>query len=153
MKINWKEVCKSPGYKSLKAAYISDVQDAAKTISKGRKPMRNKQEFLQHFKWVIGRAEHYALHWGCALEAILDKWERNRTYWWLNYYQEGRQPKFHKHNRYRQSLRGMRNYYKKSRMYNKATRKRLMCREIKSRQDKASTKSPARWSNGTNKFV
>jgi hypothetical protein len=146
MKIDWKNVCESPGYKSLKAVYVKAVQDAAKQIKKGRTPMRNKEEFLRHFNWIIGRAKHYADHANCTLDIVLNAWEEKRTYCWLNFYQDGRQPKFHLHNRYNSGVKGSKNYFKKSKRYPRGTRKSLVCSEIKKEQAKASTKSPARWS-------
>lgn len=89
--INWKHVAKSDGYKSLKAAYIHDVRNAVKQA----RPMRDKKKFLRHFKWVIGRAKHYAINTGRTVDAVLNDWESKRTHWWLNYYQDSRQPKLH----------------------------------------------------------
>ena len=93
MKINWKVVSASPGYKSLKAAYINDVMKA----SKQKHPMRNKAEFLDLFNWVICRATHYAAITGEPLEDFLNKWEtdRGRT-GWLNGYGRHRQGKLRK---------------------------------------------------------
>lgn len=90
--INWKHVAKSPGYKSLKAAYIHDVERAGRD----KRPMRRKEEFLRKFNWVIGRATHYAYYSGVRIEVILNEWEANRNYWWLNYYQDCNQPKLRK---------------------------------------------------------
>lgn len=102
MKINWKKVAASPGYKSLKAAYIKDVQEFQQYEGRfGQKPMRDKEDFLRKFKWVIGRAMHYAYATESSIEFILNHWEEKRNYWWLNYYQDSHQPKYYTHNRYR----------------------------------------------------
>lgn len=96
MKVDWKKVAASAGYISLKAAYIKDVkkdQDAA--LRHGCRPFRSKEEFRRKFKWVIGRAVHYAHIYNRPVESFLWMWESDRDYWWLNYYQEGRQPKKH----------------------------------------------------------
>lgn len=85
MKIDWKVVASSPGYKSLKASYVRD-------LTRGN---RSKQELLRKFRWVIDRAKHYAHHKGTFLQDVLNHWESKRDYWWLNYYQESNQPKFH----------------------------------------------------------
>lgn len=87
MNIDWKAVAQSPGYKSLKAAYIRDVSEAANTLARGGRPMRSKETFLKLFQWVIGRAQHYAARTGKPIEEILNDWESRRDYWWLNYYQ------------------------------------------------------------------
>jgi hypothetical protein len=102
MKINWKHLATTPGYRSLKAAYIRDVQKATRSA----RPMRDKTEFLKKFIWVIGRAKHYAQHFEVPIAIILNEWESKRNYWWLNYYQECNQPKFHTHNRYTRKPRG-----------------------------------------------
>ena len=102
MKIDWKKVAASSGYKSLKAAYIKDVQAATRfAIRYGRKPMREKAELMSHFKWVIGRAIHYAHGHNRSIEAVLWTWESDRKCWWLNYYQDSRQPKRYTYSRYR----------------------------------------------------
>lgn len=84
MKVNWKQLAQSPGYKSLKAAYIRDVQRYAKHP----RPMRNKEEYLQLFRKVIARAQHHSIRTGEPIEAILKNWESNRDYGRLNYYQD-----------------------------------------------------------------
>ncbi|GEK52317.1 hypothetical protein [Vreelandella venusta] len=89
MHIDWKAVSRSPGYQSLKAAYMQDVQES----KKHQNPMRDKEEFLTKFRWVIGRAMHYAERQGRSIEEVLNEWEAKRDYWWLNFYQEGKQPK------------------------------------------------------------
>lgn len=89
MNIDWKAVARSPGYRSLKAAYMHDVHDAGRHPN----PMRKKAELLKKFRWVIGRALHYAHHTGEPLEKILNQWEFKRDYWWINYYGEYKQPK------------------------------------------------------------
>ena len=86
MKIDWKQVSKSAGYRSLKAAYISDV-----TAYRSRG--RSKATYLKHFNWVISRAKHYSAKTGRSLIEILDEWEAKRTYCWLNYYQDCNQRK------------------------------------------------------------
>lgn len=91
MPIDWKHLATTTGYKSLKAAYIRDVQGSRRQ----KHPLRRKAEFLRKFQWVISRAKHYAYHTGESIESILNSWEEKRNYWWLNYYQECNQPKFH----------------------------------------------------------
>lgn len=84
--LDWKAISKSPGYISLKKAYVHDVQ----------KGWRSKAESRRHFKWVIGRAMHYSIKLRKPIESILNEWEEKRDYWWLNYYQASNQPKLHK---------------------------------------------------------
>lgn len=89
MKIDWKALAQSPGYRSLKAAYTRDVHKAGQETH----PMRKKAEFLKLFTWVIARAQHYAIRQNRPIEEVLNEWEAKRDYWWLNFYGEGRQPK------------------------------------------------------------
>lgn len=90
MHIDWKALAQSPGYRSLKAAYIRDVHEAGQRTN----PMRKKKEFLKLFRWVIARAQHYAHARGTSVETVLNEWESNRNRsWWLNFYGETQQPK------------------------------------------------------------
>jgi len=88
LKVNWKQFSKSPGYKSLKAAYCKDVRKA----SMSKHPMRDKEELLKHFNWIIGLAKHHAHHKHTFLDIILNEWERDRkNNWWFGHYQKDRQ--------------------------------------------------------------
>lgn len=49
-------------------------------------------EYCDKFKWVIDRAKHYGEKLGIPWEEILDSWEEDRTYWYMNYYQDCEQP-------------------------------------------------------------
>lgn len=77
MKVDWKKISQSKGYKSLKADYLKDIQSSLNTTS------RRKE-----FKWIIGRATHYAYHKGTTLDVILDEWEALRTIHWGSFYYE-----------------------------------------------------------------
>lgn len=48
--------------------------------------------FCDKFKWVIDRAKHYGEKLGLNWKNILDSWENQRNYWYMNYYQECNQP-------------------------------------------------------------
>lgn len=89
MKIDWKKVSKSDGYKSLKNAYIRDVQNSADRFRKGLRG-RSKEEFRIRFKQAIGLAMHFSHKWQLPLETVLDHWESKRDYWWINFYQKDR---------------------------------------------------------------
>lgn len=49
-------------------------------------------KFCDKYKWVIDRAKYYAENTGKTFEEIIEIWENNRTYWYMNYYQESNQP-------------------------------------------------------------
>lgn len=49
-------------------------------------------KYCDKFKWVIDRAKHYGEKTGLDWEDILDSWEEDRSYWYMNYYQDCNQP-------------------------------------------------------------
>lgn len=49
-------------------------------------------KYCDTFKWIIDRAKHYADKTGLNWEDILDSWEEDCNYWYMNYYQECNQP-------------------------------------------------------------
>lgn len=48
--------------------------------------------YCDKFKWVIDRAKQYGEKLGVPWAQVLDSWEADRTYWYMNYYQECNQP-------------------------------------------------------------
>lgn len=48
--------------------------------------------YCDQFKWVIDRAKQYGEKMGVPWEQVLDSWEADRNYWYMNYYQECNQP-------------------------------------------------------------
>lgn len=138
-KINWKHLATTPGYKSLKAAYVADVEKDAKST----RSMRDKAEFLKLFREVIGRAKHYAHYTGKAVFEVLNEWEDERTYWWLNFYRN-HIPKLHKKVLKPRAISGIRLYYKGC-GYTPITRKHMVCHAIIKMQQAASTKIKPRW--------
>lgn len=145
MKIDWKHLATTTGYKSLKAAYIHDVEEAVKQ----KRPLREKEEFLRLFRWVIGRAKHYSYRTGISIESILNEWEEDRGYWWLNFYQPGKQPKLHSKSIKPMGINGIRAYYKKNSLGcddSQAVKNRVSS-FIQHEQREASTKKKGRWSS------
>lgn len=69
------------GYESLMAACQIDV-------NKGD----NTHNYREKVNWVIERAKHYAEKMNVNWESVLEAWETNRAYWYMNYYQDSRQP-------------------------------------------------------------
>lgn len=49
-------------------------------------------KYCDKFKWVVDRAKHYGEKLGIPWEQILDSWESERNYWYMNYYQDCNQP-------------------------------------------------------------
>jgi hypothetical protein len=120
MKINWKHLATTTGYKSLKKACFDDI----------KRNYRSKKEVLQKFRWVIARAKHYVHHTGKSIESILNEWEEKRDYWWINYYQDGRQPKFHSNCIKKSGINSIRKYYKNIRNYTPVEANRAIRHEI-----------------------
>lgn len=79
------EACE--GYKKLKAAVDSDCEGDRK---RGR-PLFH--DYPAKMAWVLERAKHYAEKTGMDAADILDAWEKERRYWYMNYYQDCNQPK------------------------------------------------------------
>lgn len=49
-------------------------------------------DYCGKFKWIIDRAKHYEEKLGLPWEVVLSSWEKDRSYWYMNYYQESNQP-------------------------------------------------------------
>ena len=144
MKINWKQVAKSPGYQSLKAAYIESAMQAGRQ----KHPMRDKEKLYKNFQWVICRAKHYAEHLNWTIESVLVEWEAKRTYGMLNYYQNCCQPRFHSDSKKPIGLKGILKSYKNDRFYkdNNSIRSRRMLEAIMINQKKRDSGKKPRWS-------
>ena len=54
--------------------------------------LRNKQDYEEKLNWIIKRAEEYADILETTPCEILTAWEKQRNYWYMNYYQETNQP-------------------------------------------------------------
>lgn len=148
MKIDWKHVSKTPGYLSLKAAYIHDVRESVEYERKFGHAMRGKPVFIKLFNWVICRAKHYAQHKNVTIDVVLDGWESKRNYWWLNFYQPCNQPKYHSSSKKSMGVKGVRKDYKTGLFsrYNKpGDVKHRVCAFIVREQKNRSTRTKARW--------
>lgn len=69
------------GYRKLLASVKRDEESGDKW-----------HKYRDKLAWVVARARHYAEKTGLRAEDILDAWEDRRDYWYMNYYQESRQP-------------------------------------------------------------
>lgn len=52
----------------------------------------NSCEFCSKYKWAIDRAKHYGEKLGIPWKEVIQSWEEDRRYWYMNYYQECNQP-------------------------------------------------------------
>lgn len=50
------------------------------------------RDYFAKVQWAVDRAQHYAEKTGIPASVILDTWENNREYWYMNYYQDANQP-------------------------------------------------------------
>jgi hypothetical protein len=69
------------GYKKLLAAVETDEIKAPKF-----------HDYRAKLAWVLERANRYAEKTGLEASAILNAWEKQRSYWYMNYYQDSNQP-------------------------------------------------------------
>jgi hypothetical protein len=107
------------GYKSLLADVMKDVErgegcfnpsgcdhEYYRTVPQKNETLRKTgmltatmcvskcfHKYCDKFRWVIDRAMHYAQKTGIPVDEILNAWEGNRDYWYMNYYQDSNQPK------------------------------------------------------------
>jgi hypothetical protein len=82
--ITCKPIEECAGYKSLLASVDRDEGP--------NKSRRMDHDYRGKLAWVVDRAKHYGEKLGVDPSAILDAWESNRDYWYMNYYQNGNQP-------------------------------------------------------------
>jgi len=87
--MSFKEIAASPGYQSLKAEAIQSAAREREKFNVNGGPGRCSNGF----RWAIGRARHYSHYLGIPVQDILNKWEEERDYWYLNYYQDCNFPK------------------------------------------------------------
>lgn len=72
--------------------FTEDCIDKLKQYAENETDCENKCEYCQKFKWVINRAKQYGEKMGLDWNEILKSWENERSYWYLNYYQDCNQP-------------------------------------------------------------
>lgn len=70
------------GYASLLAACEHSAKEC---------PGRS-EEYRRKMEWALERAQQYADRLGTDRETVLEAWEYDRDYWYMNYYQESNQP-------------------------------------------------------------
>ena len=80
-----------------KERYANLPEDNKKLIEMGIKTKcvsRTKcfHDYCAKYKWVIERANHYAEKIGKTVDEVMKIWETDRSYWYMNYYQECNQP-------------------------------------------------------------
>lgn len=87
MKIDWKHLATTKGYKSIKQ----------ELIYANRRSHYNKKSNTIRFQWIICRAKHYAVVQGKTLEEVLNGWEEERRRnAWLSFYSPHNFPKLNR---------------------------------------------------------
>lgn len=86
MNVDWKLVCQSSGYKSLKAAYVADAADARKRIKASGGSMRAHAELYAAFQKALVCVYRIAQRKEISFVDALNMAEKKRGYWWLNFY-------------------------------------------------------------------
>jgi len=85
---------KSKGYLSLKREVIKDCMGGEKcfnttgctnTTSRGRR-IKCFHRYCDRFKRIIDLAKHYSHKTNIPVGDLLDTWEEDRSYWYMNYY-------------------------------------------------------------------
>ena len=93
----------SKGYEKLVDAVKRDCNKGSGCFSENGCKDENCecfQNYCKKFKWIIDRAKHYEEKLGIPWMEILDSWEEDRDYWYMNYYQESSQPLIDSNNVY-----------------------------------------------------
>ena len=140
MKPDWKAISKSPGYLSLKASYIN-------TVKRGRSFDTKQQLYLQ-FNKIITRAIKHSIHTGVSVERVLELWENDRTYDWVNYYNHSKIKAVHSKSLKPLGMIGARKYFKSRSYYSKEESDRIWRRWIRGYQPRNKIKYAgykARW--------
>jgi len=150
MKLDWKRISKSTGYKSMKKEVV-DYTNKAKRLNWGR-----DDEYQKKFEFIINRAKHYTVKTivlytndrmvnTTAFIKILDEWEEKRTYCFINYYSSYRQPKLFKEKFKPNGLKGtIKRYQKEKRWTADEISIQIQYRISVMRKENA-TKKPIRW--------
>lgn len=85
------------GIESIKVSVIKDTVKSGCFNENGcdKTGSDNKcfHNYCNTYAWIIERAKHYAEACGLDYLSVLETWEEDRSYWYMNYYQDCNQPK------------------------------------------------------------
>ena len=79
-----------------KERYLHLPEDDPKLIKMGFKTKcvsntKCTHDYCGKYKWILDRAQHYAEKTGTTQTQVLEDWENDRSYWYMNYYQDSNQ--------------------------------------------------------------
>lgn len=72
--------------------YTDSCKEYLETYGDTNADCGHKCEYCSKFKWAVDRAKHYEEKLGIPWKEVLKSWEDDRSYWFLNYYQDCNQP-------------------------------------------------------------
>lgn len=85
------------GIESLKEAVMRDCAEGENCFCENgcsRHDERTKctHKYCDQYAWILKRAKEYAVAASLTVEEVVEAWEKDRDYWYMNYYQECEQP-------------------------------------------------------------
>jgi hypothetical protein len=84
------------GIDKLRASVMADCQRGKNCFSENGCTAAHhngcSHAYCDKYKWVLDRAAHYAEKAGKTTNEVIEIWETDRSYWYMNYYQECNQP-------------------------------------------------------------
>ncbi len=75
-------ITESEGYKRIRSG-----------IDRNATKWGNGHDYEGKLAWIVERAQHYADMTGLDASDILNAWEKQRDYWYMNFYQDAKQPR------------------------------------------------------------
>ena len=72
--------------------YTDKCKEYLKSYGDSQSDCGHNCEYCEKYKWAVDRAKHYEEKLGISWKEILKSWEDDRTYWFMNYYQDAEQP-------------------------------------------------------------
>lgn len=90
------DINNSVGYKKLEKSVRNDCEDGEKCFTPYGCDKEGKikcfHRYCNKLKWIIERVKHYSEKTGLSAVEILNAWEKQRNYCYMNYYQDSKQP-------------------------------------------------------------
>lgn len=72
---------------------MTGLEELQQAVAKDQEESHGFHDYAGKLQWIIDRAKHYEEHTGIPYLDIIDAWEKDRSYWYMNYYQEVNQPR------------------------------------------------------------
>lgn len=70
---------------------LNGIEKLRKAVDKDLKES-SLHDYESKYQWILKRADHYAEMFNATRDEIIEKWEEDRSYWYMNYYQDSNQP-------------------------------------------------------------